>query len=269
MDNLLGVSQVLEIYNNFLLDKENKSQEERKKRRKANRTKTIFSASSAGQCYRKQLYNAREYDVTHTMDAENRATVRLGNLLHEDVQAALLSNYNPMMHDDNIIIEVEKRVESDIYLVSGYIDIFVYDKSTKKYHIIDLKSIKQWAYKKKFGLKKNRDPNPSENYELQVGTYGLILSDEYGNDGYGGGSIIYCRKDDSKFKEVKVDKNYVSLAEDYWKECNWLNETISEPDDLIPGQQGVPFQKWECNYCQFRGHCDSPFKKEDTNAKKE
>jgi CRISPR/Cas system-associated exonuclease Cas4 (RecB family) len=47
-----------------------------------------------------------------------------------------------------------------------------------------------------------------------------------------------------------------------WKKQFGHMKNVIEPEELKPGiTPGVPVQEWECRYCQFAKHCDSPFKR--------
>ena len=70
------------IYNEYL---QRKSVENRKKYEKY---KGWFSASSAGSCYRKQLHRRQDLEL-EPMDEKSASLLRLGTLVHAEFEEAL------------------------------------------------------------------------------------------------------------------------------------------------------------------------------------
>jgi CRISPR/Cas system-associated exonuclease Cas4 (RecB family) len=177
--------------------------------------------------------------------------MRVGDLVHEDFQKALLTYYR----DYPILTEYEIEIKE--LNVRGFIDILILDK--QNVDIKDVKTSAAFAWKRKFGRVYNRDNNPSEKNELQLGTYGLGLEEK-------GLQVVnmdlaYYKKDDSSIKFVNIDDDYKKKAREYWQET--ITICKRELDTIVPGEDiGVPFESWECNYCQYKEVCPSPFKKE-------
>ena len=118
-----------------------------------------------------------------------------------------------------------------------------------------------YPWKKKFGLKKNREPNPSIKYELQVGTYALGLESKLSLP-VDNIDITYYKKDDSSFKFVNIDKKYKKKAKEYWEEVATVCKQSLR--DIEPGEHlGVPFESWECNYCQYKKYMPFTIYKKD------
>ena len=210
-----------------------------------------FSASNAGGCYRKQAYKTIK-EETDIPDQKSLFRMRIGSLIHDDIQRALLK----YKHDGILITEGE--IEIPELNVRGYFDIAELNGGIE---LVDLKTIAAYSWKRKFGRKENRDPSPSNKYELQLGTYGIGLQNKIGKD-ISTMRLIYYKKDDSTFKEIIVPKSYMNQAVEYWQEVNRL--CLPEPkwDNLVPGEDmGIPFESWECNFCQYKSKCPSPFKK--------
>ena len=66
-------------------------------------------------------------------------------------------------------------------------------------------------------------------------------------------------------REQIVDSSYISQAEEYWLEVNTIleehGEDFEQSDMLEPGiSYGVPFEDWECRYCQYSDICPTPIK---------
>ena len=69
-----------------------------------------------------------------------------------------------------------------------------------------------------FGFKKNRDPNPSINYELQVGTYALGIQNNPLSKGWDYALFLALyKKDNSTMKVVRISNDYITDADEYWK----------------------------------------------------
>jgi len=209
-----------------------------------------LSASSAGHCYRKHKYKILGTEID-PIDKKSLFRMRIGDLVHEDIQTALLKYYN----DSLIMTEVE--VESKKLGVRGFLDIVIIEK--QEADLKDIKTSAAYAWTKKFGLKKNREVNSSEKYELQIGTYGLLLEEKLGLRTVNM-DLIYYKKDDSSIRFVNVSGDYKKKAQEYWLETAKMCK--QDVDKLVPGDEmGVPFESWEWNYCPYRSKCPSPFKK--------
>lgn len=203
-------------------------------------------ASSAGHCFKKHWYRIRNTERDPTDDS-SLINMHTGILLHEDMQKSL-----GML---NKIISTECQIEIPRLNVVGKYDIV--ELEGRNVWIYDIKSLKAYSWKKKFGRKENRDDNPSDKYPLQLGTYGLAFRDMGYN--VSGLYIINFKKDDGAIKVEEIDTKYVDLAEEYWQDANKIIKLDKEP---IPANDpGVPFESWECNYCQYASKCGSPYAK--------
>jgi len=243
MERILTQEQLEDIYEKYLRNESSKNAIERY----IGKTKW-FNASSAGHCYRKHKYKSLE-EKAESPDRKGLFRMRVGDLIHQDFQTALLKYY-----DDNIIM-TEVEIELIELNVRGYLDIVIID--AKKADLKDIKTSAAYAWKRKFGRLENRDPNPSVKYELQVGTYGLGLEHKLKLDVVNM-DLAYYKKDDSSIKFVNIVGDFKKKAKEYWLET--LSVCKQKLDDIIPGEHlGVPFESWECNYCPYKGTCPSPF----------
>ena len=68
------------IYNAYLKEEEKIKQ----------RDKNVFHASSAGSCYRKQMYSYYDYP-SDVKDDKSYRLLRLGTIVHGDIEKALMS----------------------------------------------------------------------------------------------------------------------------------------------------------------------------------
>ena len=100
----------------------------------------------------------------------------------------------------------EEGVEAVIIL-----SIDDYEVGTAEIH--DIKTAHSFKWRKMFGILKNRSKNPSKNYEMQLGTYGIGLKGaEDGSSTYNEFDVQdvrlyldWIKKDDGSFKEVQVN----------------------------------------------------------------
>ena len=109
----------------------------------------------------------------------------------------------------------------------------------------------------KFGRKP--DKNPSTNYELQIGTYGMGLGREYDITDVDL-SLLWYNKDTSAMREENVNSIWMEEAFEYWTDLNEVVDSISKPEELTPGDPNVPIYAWECKYCEYKDtHCPGVF----------
>ena len=228
-----------------------------------------FSASSVGQCYRKQWYRTHGTPEKEMGEGSLRL-LRLGTVVHRDIEEGIRWAVE-QGKTDNIEIYLEETIKLPDLNVIGHLDIAyvkgpVDPKNTnyllrgeeEECAIYDLKTAKAYTWQRRFGHMKNRDPHPSRNYEMQVSTYALGFSDLRGIsiddiDMY----IIWYKKDDSAMKTIKVSPDYIQYALNYWIDLNETLADIVSPDEMIPGEEpNVPVQNWECSYCPYTNVCD-------------
>jgi CRISPR/Cas system-associated exonuclease Cas4 (RecB family) len=264
---MLGVKSPTDIegiYNSYLDELQEKNRKERYEGKES-----WYHASGAGSCSRKLYFESVEQiKPTGVFDERTKRLLQLGNLIHEDVQKSLTHtrnrDYNRDISIDNTQLKKEiKNKEKDVeFLVEGEVKIEelnvrgFYDvvaKHTddgKRIYLYDIKTCGAWSWKMKFGRKKTL--NPSIHYELQLGTYGYALKQQFGQ--LDGMFLYYYNKDDSKMRCVEVPLTYISRAYLFWKNIN-----DEHKQGLPEFRTGVsPVQKWQCNYCQFKEHCNPP-----------
>ena len=230
-----------------------------------------YHASGAGSCSRKLYYESvAKAEPTNKLKARNRRVLRVGTILHNDLEDAL-NLYNKQV--DNIQVyntsenkekknkkeknkltfhtEGELRIES--LNVRGFYDVVAEDRREEGegVYLYDLKTTAAYSWKLKFGRNSNF-VDQGIFYELQIGTYGYAVQGMFGR--LDGMYLYYYKKDDSVMKCVQVPLTYVSRAYLFWKNIN------DEHKQGLPDfREGVsPVQKWQCNYCQFLDLCKPP-----------
>jgi len=212
-----------------------------------------YSASSAGQCYKKHWYKTNKYEGT-PIDQRTNRLFRLGTLVHEDIQLAIIK-YKEEKNKD-LIIGIETEVNIPLFNVRGHIDIVIIDESSKKILIYDMKTAHSFKWKLLFGQIKNRKPNSDAGYRLQIATYILGMKEIEHYSDYDYEAILwYYKKDTSHTRNSFVEDRWIQQAIDYWGEVNTVLDCIEEPDDLPRGSYGIPNEDWECGYCPFESIC--------------
>jgi len=253
------------IYNDYL----DMLQEEREEKYKE--YKKWFSASSAGSCYKKQWYKLNEFE-SEPFDAKTKRLLRLGTIVHEDIEKAL-KHAEPA---DNVKVYTEHEIKIPDLNVIGHLDhcLVKHNNNIVDLYISDLKTIAAFSWTNKFGRsakKKGINSQPTiGHYELQVATYAIGMIEElslrersefdipyFANENVNISlNIIYYNKNDSRMNVVEVPRDAMDYAIAYWKE---LNEFVNQDGDVenIPpnGAIGVPMQSWECRYCNYSKIC--------------
>ena len=251
------------IYEEYLDELQEKN---RKERYEGN--EHWYHASGAGSCSRKLYFESVEMvQPTNLIDQRTKRLLNLGNLVHEDIQNSLTRTRN---RDNNIDTNRDSLIEKEIknkekeieFLVEGEIKIEelnvrgFYDVVAKQsvgeqqIYLYDIKTCGGWSWKMKFG--RNKKINTSIHYELQLGTYGYAIQKQFGQ--LDGMYLYYYNKDDSQMRAVQVPLTYVSRAYLFWRNIN--DEHKQGLPDFRTGVS--PVQKWQCNYCQFKDHCNPP-----------
>lgn len=183
--------------------------------------------------------------------------LRLGQLVHQDLLHALTTNQRiDVLEDEGLICLSEVPVEIDELNVRGSLDLMYV--LNNMFDIFDLKTTHSFMWRRKFGLKKNRESEPSPKYPYQLATYAIGVKRRFGWKPKNM-EIIYYKKDDSLMKSENVPLGMIDEAKEYWSLTNDLCERHST-NHMVPGETTLcPVESWECNYCPFFYLCDSPF----------
>tara|TARA_Y100001951_G_scaffold57330_1_gene45510 strand:+ start:482 stop:1258 length:777 start_codon:yes stop_codon:yes gene_type:complete len=232
------------------------------------RDKNIFHASSAGSCYRKQMYSYYDFPSDDKDDKSFRL-LRLGTLVHADLEKAM-SMYEDKLADmqkpDAPIktsIHIEEKVKIKDYDIVGTFDVGeqIMNDITKEveFNLYDYKTAAAYKWTTKFGRVKNRVASTDTNYKLQLGTYALGIRHKYSPDKihmY----LIWYNKNTSQMREQLVSNDWIENAHMYWMGLKELKDDMEKhfEEELIPEMtEGVPFMDWECRYCQYYSICPS------------
>ena len=254
-----------DIYQSYLLKK---NEENRKERYDGN--EGWYHASGAGLCSRKLYFESVEKtEPTNPPNKSSMRKMRVGTILHEDIQNSLIlynNIYNNISQDNiehnisqgnitqeyNVKFDVEGEIRLPSLNVRGFYDVVSRDCSADEtVRLYDIKTTASFSFARKFS-KKLISPQENRNHYLQLGTYGLGLKEKYGDIDQM--SIIYYNKDNSTMREVVVPNMFIDEAKRYWYSIN------EEHSKGLPGFNfgTSPANAWICGYCQFKSRCNPP-----------
>ena len=260
--------EIVEVYNDWL----DHNQEQRKTEFK--HLKDYWSASSAGSCYKKNIFRLFGFPEKEIQNRSKRL-LRLGTIIHNDFEEAM--HYYIKTRGSDISDDYEFFIEKEIilkeYKVAGHLDLAILDKKRQKLIIYDYKTKGSYPWRLQFG----RNPKPKKmfNYEMQLATYAMGMSKTEGADLGVEMALIYYNKDTSVMKQVNVEEAYAGMAREYWNALNEWNdileslrffmagknkdfdEAANQINNLMPKEEieGVPFEHWECGYCPYENIC--------------
>tara|TARA_R110002051_G_scaffold145245_3_gene218254 strand:- start:21378 stop:22124 length:747 start_codon:yes stop_codon:yes gene_type:complete len=234
-----------QVYHTYL----NKEQELNGK--KYEKFKGWFGASSAGSCFRKQLHRARG-DSRTEIKPRNMRLLRLGTIVHNDLEAAV-SDYINVVKPKNMHILLEHRIVLKELNVLGHLDLCTYTDNNNK-----ISNLEVWDYKTcgtyKWRLKYGRGAinKIDRRYAMQVATYGMGMCEQLGTTTSTLG-LLWYNKDTSSLRKEFIPDTFMDEAHEYWTELNEVSDEVEKPEDLQVGDVGVPFENWECRYCDYQG----------------
>ena len=188
---------VKEVYDNYILDKRDKNFINRYEGNGA-----WFHGSGAGMCMRKHYFQSVRQIQPTEKDSNTMRLFRLGDLVHGDIQTAIQLDADKNGYQ----VYIEEEVQIPRLNVRSFIDLMV----VKEGIIYDIKTCNDYKWKSMFG--KYGDGKPSNNYALQLGTYGLYYK-ELGN-AVNGLVLAFYNKNNSNMRELNVDLSFIQRAED-------------------------------------------------------
>ena len=255
------------LYNDYITTKNEENYQNRYEGKEK-----YYHASGGGSCSRKLYYESIEQtETTNPNDERSSRLLRLGTIVHEDLQESLSdTTIYSNTTDSNTIHSKEKEIhylekesfefhiEKEIILedlnVRGFYDLVAVSNGNGGVYLIDFKTMANFSWSRKFGWK-NPDTNPSIHQEIQLATYGLFVQKEFGR--LDGMWLYFYNKDNSRMRSVPVGMNMLKRAENFWKNVNEEHKS-----GLPRFKEGVsPVQEWNCGYCRFLNHCKPPFYK--------
>ena len=242
-----------EIYNDYLTEIESTNKLNYKKKN----PNKYYRASAAGHCFKKHWYSINGYEGTSTGADRSKRLLRLGTIVHEDIEKAIDWYDNKISDDLSNEYDVSFHTEYGVLIeelnVMGSADIVLLD-SEGTASVLDIKTTHSYKWKMMFG--RNKEKSPSRMYELQLGTYALgVCNQENVNPDSISLYLVYYKKDDSSMKYVDVNPVWMDNAAEYWVTLNETLSLVKEEADLPRDTLNVPIENWECRYCQFESIC--------------
>ena len=230
-----------------------------------------YHASGTGMCSRKLYFQS--VDKVRPTNLPNNASMRkmrIGTLLHGDMQKSLLNYnniYNNIINNNINDININKNIgtsqeknnkPSQIYEVEG--EVFIKELSVRGFFdvvqsdglgvmLYDIKTAADYSFRKVFNTDK---PYTMKHQELQLSTYGYAIKEKYGR--LDGMYLLYYNKNTSVIKYKQVPLSMLNSAYMFWVNIN-KQHSVGLPNF----EDGVsPVMKWECDYCEYKDHCDPP-----------
>jgi len=245
---------IMLIYHDYLvhLEKEREISDEK-----------MFHASSAGHCFRKQMYRYFDFPK-EPMNETSYRILRLGTVVHKDVENAII--HYKKNHKGNSKIYTEDKIKLESLNVVGtydYGELSSYnDSGEDRFSIYDLKTVAAYKWSKKFGRKP--EATGDVKYKMQIGTYALGVENKYEPDKISM-YLVWYNKNTSQIREQVISPEWIDKAAEYWTELNEILDDLGEEhfeEELKPEwTTGVPFENWECRYCQYSDICPSKLSK--------
>jgi len=235
------------LYHSYLVQADNLREKDEK----------LFHASSAGSCLRKQMYSYYDFPQDRK-DKRSYRILRLGTIVHKDIEEAI-ANYEDVNSGGNEQVFIEDKIELEELNVVGTYDVGRIDMEENKFTLWDIKTAAAYKWTTKFGRKQNRKPSSDTNYKLQLGTYALGINQKY-KVGKIEMYLLWYNKNTSQMREQIVSPEWIEKALEYWVTVNETLEDMDEhfEEELKPEYYlGVPYQDWECRYCQYYSICPS------------
>jgi len=206
------------IYIDYLKYKNDENAEERNDGK--------FHASSAGSCYRKQMYRLYEFPQEE-LDEKSLKILRLGTVLHKDFENAIIHKIeNNKEYGSKLFSEYKINIKD--LNITGTLDIGEYTED-KVFNLYDLKTTAAYKWSTMFGIKKNRQPVfEYDKYRMQLATYSMGMKEELDINELNM-FLVFYNKNTSMIREVKVYADeWIDKAQDYWNELNSLVELMGE-----------------------------------------
>jgi CRISPR/Cas system-associated exonuclease Cas4 (RecB family) len=191
-------------------------------------------------------------------DKRSYRILRLGTIVHKDIEEAI-ANYEDVNSGGNEQVFIEDKIELEELNVVGTYDVGRIDMEENKFTLWDIKTAAAYKWTTKFGRKQNRKPSSDTNYKLQLGTYALGINQKF-KVGKIEMYLLWYNKNTSQMREQIVSPEWIEKALEYWVTVNETLEDMDEhfEEELKPEYYlGVPYQDWECRYCQYYSICPS------------
>ena len=213
-----------------------------------------YHSSIAGLCIRKHYFGTILNIKGSEKDVNTMRLFRLGDIVHSDIQEAVRLH----AEQTGASIYIEKELFIPELNVRGFIDLAFVDEDV----MYDIKTCNSFKWRSMFG--RNATQGPSDNYMLQLGTYGYWYNQTHEKD-LKALYLCFYNKDNSTMKEISISLDSINRARDYWLSVAHFFREDSVGKGIPPVELGSsPMAAWECNpkYCSYFKECGGGLKPE-------
>ncbi len=259
------LQDIIELYDNHMARQNEKNRQTRYVGKE-----TWFHASGAGGCHLKHLLASCGIEGTEQGKSINTRVMRLGTIVHEDIQAALIpvdwKVHTEIRNEAGQItytgdeLLVEDEITLPMWNVRGFYDIANINHKDKIIQVFDIKTAAAYKFSIIFGRKP--DTMPSNMYDLQLSTYALGLAQQFPDyelQMY----LLYYKKDNSDFRVKTVGTENLIHASNYWTAVNEFVDANKEivlrlnaECKIIAEKDGNPYMAFEHFKTGIRQFCN-------------
>lgn len=221
--------------------------------------------SSISGCPRQALYGFRGVKATNPRDDRSKRILRVGHLLHEFVQAAILAD--PEVE----IFYPEISLHDQALNIVGHADGLMRLKDGS-WLLLEFKTINSMAFKYR-DLPKPEHVTQVTAYMKAVRDFGCVYTLPDGTIGniaplgekLRSARIVYVSKDDMRVEECAFfysdDKEAALVERVNFLELHRVNDTYPDRLPLVADKKNGGLKRdWQCGYCPWQDLC---WKKED------
>lgn len=196
-----------------------------------------WSASSAGYCMRKLVFERLGVPKTKETDPRQQRVFSAGHVFHEWIQG--------ITKEAGVSVAQELELQDEKLMVRGHFDDLI--KTEKGLILYDYKTVNS----KSFGYKKEL----SHFYRMQVGTYMYMLRKLGEYTKLSEGRVLILEKDTLRTKEFEVrwDKQLAMDVYQYWSTLNGYWKANKLPNCTCADYESGFMAKQAYNYYWYNG----------------
>ena len=196
-----------------------------------------FYASEMGMCPRKLYFihiNPKK------IDDRLRRIFAVGNIYHDWIEKMFKETEGvKLLHSERSVTLISPVSE---VIIAGRLDDYILIERTGETVLIEVKSIKSFAYLKE----------PKKEHVVQINLYMKAL-------GLKQGCLLYVKKDDLEIKTFVVDYN-PELAREMVNKAEYIQHSINTN---TPPQKCEDKDSWQCKWCAYNLECAEATKQEE------
>jgi len=217
-----------------------------------------YRVSGVGGCLLKHLHYEDGRDKVERED--HVLNLNTGTMLHQSREEAIRENLaefqdycEEYMGKNLVEVHQEIQLRDEERNLVGHPDLII--EYEKYFDIIDDKYLHTFKYKKIFGRVAPSEKDNIMNYQMQIIIYAQMAEKLLGKP-LRHAIIMVGRKNDLFQRPFVVRRSEVEpLIDEYWEDLAKLKEN-RKTFGVMPGvTAGVPYHKWECDYCAYTPIC--------------